>query len=110
MQKSKPVLLPLTPGLMMSAMMRYDHAILMSSSTFLNITIEPIAIRVARAISIVILIYEAASRGEIIDAQVCEEFFGEGFYSIASEGNYTRYLDNYPDVMSLIVEAIEECA
>lgn len=95
-------LLPLTPGLLASAMIRTDHAVLMPNVDMgLPIVVEPAETRIPKAMDEVITLYGAATRGEPTPASVMEEFRGKGFYHPKRERSYTDALSEFEGMLDM---------
>lgn len=94
---SEATLLPLTPGLLASAMMRHDHAVF--APWFENDPIHALLgrpeERIPDAMQDVLRIYDALAAGQPADPQTSEEFLGSGFYAPERETNYAACLDAY---------------
>lgn len=101
-------MLPLTPGLLASAMMREDHAVFapwFEGEMFSEILGRP-EDRIARAIERIVALYTGAAQGMKIEAGVLEEFEGRGFYATALEDRYRSALEKQPGMMEVAVAAI----
>lgn len=94
-------LLPLTVGLLVSAMVRRDHGLFapyFPDDPFGSLGGPP-ETRIPEAMDAVVEIYHAAAVGRtlatVTERQVAEEFFGEGFYRPEGEEGYASLLDAY---------------
>lgn len=94
-------LLPLTPGLVASALLRYDHGLFapqFEGDIFSHLNGDP-KDRMPELIDRIVAIYDDTSTGgdlpNVTEQQVAEEFTGDGFYRVEAEENYAAMLDQY---------------
>lgn len=103
-------ILPLTPGMLSSAMMRYNHAVFMPS---FGEDADPISRmmgtpeeRIPRALDAVLAKYDQAVSGSLADVQLLEEFTGTGFYRPESEQSYVAALDQFHGMLALVLDRL----
>lgn len=101
--------LPMTPGLLASMMMRSNHAVFMPY--FEDDIINRIAIgrpeeRIPLAIEQAVSDHADAVRGTLRDVQILEEVTGRGFYTPEREDGYVAMLDAFPGMLALAIDRI----
>ena len=101
--------LPMTPGLMASMMMRRNHAVFMPffEDDVLNLMVigRP-EDRIPRAIDHALADYALAEEGRLADVQILEEVTGTGFYSPEREEGYVAMLDAFPGMLAVAIDRI----
>lgn len=100
-------LLPITPGLLSSAMIRRNHAVFMPGGN------DPISRlmgspeeRITSTMDEVLDMYDQARLGRLSDSQMLEEFTGAGFYRTQLEESYIRALDQFHGMLARAMERI----
>lgn len=100
-------ILPLTPGLLASAMLRHDHGV------FAPYSDDPIGRllgtpeqRIPKVIDRVLASYDEAASGNLADVQLLEEFTGSGFYRPDKEEGYVRTLDQHPGMLAIALDRL----
>lgn len=93
--------MPLTPGMLVSALMRYDHGLFapyFEDDVLCQMRRHPQE-TIPKAIKDVIEIYDEVTRNAELDTvtkrQVAEEFTQQGFYTPGNEDGYASTLDIY---------------
>ena len=101
--------LPLTPGLLASMMMRQNHAAFMpwfGDDTLMEMTIGRPETRIPKGIEKAIEMHRLALTGELADVQILEEVTGKGFYAVDHEEGYVAMLDQFPGMLALALDRI----
>lgn len=96
---------PLTPGLLASIAMRWNHATFMPRDLEKGmIGIGPWEERIPEALKHARRTYAAAVAGTLADVQLAEEVRGGGFYSPEHEDYYLSLLAAFPGMLELATE------
>lgn len=102
----RAALLPLTLGLLASAMQRRDHA------AFLTPELRFWPGRAWRADMVrdmdrIMAMWDAAKRGELRDAQILEEFEGAGFYRTDREDHYSGLFAGFAGMQEIAISRLQ---
>ena len=93
---------PLTPGLLASMAMRWNHAMFMPINMEEGmIGIGPWDRRIPRGLRHAREAYANAVAGTLSDVQLLEEVEGRGFYSPDLEEHYAGLLEGFPGMLDL---------
>lgn len=103
-------ILPLTPGLLASMMMRGNHAVFMpriEEDDIINLMVigQPEK-RIPKEIAEAIRLYTLAEADGLTDVQILEEVLGTGFYATDREEGYVAMLDQFPGMLGIALDAI----
>lgn len=100
-------MLPLTHGIIASAMLRSNHGVFMNGDDpVMAIFMGDPEQRTRDALRTVLDEYDRACRGEPVDVQIMEEYDGTGFYRTDLEAQYAGMLNSFPGLFEAISEEI----
>lgn len=106
MEREENVVLPLTLGLLASAMMRRDHGVFLPPH--LRFMPErPWRTGMVADMDVIMARWDAARKGLLADAQILEEFEGRGFYSREAEATYACAFDEFPDMREIAISRLQ---
>jgi len=101
-------LLPLTPGLVISAMLRFNNGLFAPHDPDCVImrAIGSVEDRISAALPYVLTRYDAQKVQTVSDLQIAEEFEGTGFYRPEKEQEYIDMLGGRADLFEWVSTAI----